>query len=189
MVAQWYDVQKNARPGTFRASGNQVRGRRDHLPAGRVDFSGRFVVGPGRPRAVGEAGRPRSAILNPHFTFRGIGVDFKEGPLEIGGEFLKNTFTHDGEEVVSYDGMLRVQFEQLNLAAIGSYSQYHGHNSVFAYLVLDYPLGGPAFFFVTGLAAGFGYNRDFHPPSIDGVVNFPLVAEAVVVGSTQPVLP
>lgn len=41
------------------------------------------------------------------------------------------------------------------------------------------PLGGPAFFFVTGLAAGFGYNRRVVVPGIEGVKTFPLVAEAI----------
>ncbi|MFM7789345.1 MAG: DUF6603 domain-containing protein, partial [Microcystis panniformis] len=47
------------------------------------------------------------------------------------------------------------------------------------YAILDYPLGGPSFFFVTGLAAGFGYNRALKVPTIDQIATFPLVAEAV----------
>jgi hypothetical protein len=52
--------------------------------------------------------------------------------------------------------------------------------------VLDYPLGGPAFFFVTGLAAGFGYNRALTMPAVDQVSRFPLVATAMSAGAKPP---
>jgi len=41
------------------------------------------------------------------------------------------------------------------------------------------PLGGPAFFFVTGLAVGFGYNRDLLIPPVEQLTSFPLVAQAI----------
>ena len=49
--------------------------------------------------------------------------------------------------------------------------------------MLDYPIGGPSFFFVTGLAAGFGYNRKLLIPPITGVTTFPLVQWAVGTGN------
>jgi hypothetical protein len=45
-------------------------------------------------------------------------------------------------------------------------------------------LGGPSFFYVTGLAAGFGYNRALSMPTIDQVASFPLVEE--VTGDRSP---
>ena len=57
--------------------------------------------------------------------------------------------------------------------------------SIFVYAVADYPLGGPPFFFVTGFAAGFGYNRALNLPPIDQVLTFPLVAEAVKDGGPK----
>jgi len=57
-----------------------------------------------------------------------------------------------------------------------------GHPSLFIYAVLDYPLGGPSFFFVTGLAAGFGYNRALSLPTIEQVESFPLVQQALSQG-------
>jgi hypothetical protein len=56
---------------------------------------------------------------------------------------------------------------------------YQDHPSLFLYAVLNAPLGGPSFFFVTGLAAGFGYNRRLNTPTIEEVATFPLVAQAV----------
>jgi hypothetical protein len=43
---------------------------------------------------------------------------------------------------------------------------------------LNYAIGGPSFFYVTGLAAGFGYNRRLIVPPVEGVAAFPLVKAA-----------
>ncbi|MEM7803026.1 MAG: DUF6603 domain-containing protein, partial [Chloroflexota bacterium] len=95
---------------------------------------------------------------------------------EIGGSFLKED---DG-----FAGLAVIRTEALSLSAIGAYRYADGSPSLFIYAVLDYPLGGPAFFYVTGFAAGFGYNRRLVTPSIEGVATFPLVREAT--GSSAP---
>ena len=90
--------------------------------------------------------------------------------------------TIDGKEVdyTSYAGLAVIRTEKLTLSAIGSYAQIKGRDpSLFIYAVANYPLGGPAFFYVTGFAAGFGYNRALTLPAIDEIASFPLVAEAV----------
>jgi hypothetical protein len=113
--------------------------------------------------------------LVPHFQLRGLGLDYKSGPVEIGGAFLRRTI--DGAD--EYSGLAIIKAEMLSLAAIGSYTYREGHPSLFVYAILDMPLGGPAFFYITGLAAGFGYNRRLLMPSIEELGQFPLVAEAV----------
>ncbi|HAT12815.1 MAG TPA: hypothetical protein DCS91_03735 [Microcoleaceae bacterium UBA11344] len=118
--------------------------------------------------------------FDPHFDLKGIGIDYKGGEsLEIGGAFLRTT--RNGIE--QYDGAAIIKFnvkgKALTLSAIGSYAYFEGHPSLFIYALLNYPLGGPSFFFVTGLAAGFGYNRALKVPTIEQVATFPLVAEAV----------
>ncbi len=115
----------------------------------------------------------------PQFNLSGLGVDYEGGPFEIGGAFLKGTITYDGKEYDDYSGTAILRTETLTLAAIGSYVLLDVGPSMFVYAVLDYPIGGPAFFFVRGLAAGFGYNRLLNAPSIDRVDTFPLVQEAV----------
>lgn len=118
--------------------------------------------------------------IQPKFGLHGLGIDYKKGPLEIGGAFLRQTFTDKaGNTYDTYDGTAIIRTEKFALAALGSYAYYQGHPSLFIYAFLDVPLGGPAFFFVTGIAAGFGYNRRVVVPGIDGVATFPLVAEAV----------
>lgn len=110
--------------------------------------------------------------FDPTFTLRGLGLELDAGAVSAGGTFLK---LNDHE----FAGALTLQMEDLALSAIGAYGEYDGNTSMFVYAVLDYPLGGPSFFFVTGLAAGFGYNRKLVMPSVDQVAEFPLVKEAV----------
>jgi hypothetical protein len=115
----------------------------------------------------------------PRFNLRGLGVDYKNGPIEIGGAFLQGKIPFQGKEYDDYSGTAIIRTEALTLAAIGSYVQLDVGPSMFVYAVLDKPIGGPAFFFVTGLAAGFGYNRLLHVPPVEQIDTFPLVQEAM----------
>ncbi|MBO3457951.1 hypothetical protein G4P69_04360 [Aetokthonos hydrillicola CCALA 1050] len=122
--------------------------------------------------------------FEPQFDLKGLGIDYKGGDtLEIGGAFLRQQVTQNGITYDEYNGAAVIKFnvkgKALNLSAIGSYSYIEGHPSLFIYALLNYPIGGPSFFFVTGLAAGFGYNRALKIPTIDQVATFPLVAEAI----------
>lgn len=109
--------------------------------------------------------------FDPHFDLQGLGIDYANGPVEIGGAFL--ALGND-----EYAGTALVKTEELTLSAIGAYRKYRGETSLFVYAVLDYPLGGPSFFFVTGMAGGFGYNRALRTPPVEQVAAFPLVEEA-----------
>jgi hypothetical protein len=122
--------------------------------------------------------------FKPTFHLNGLGIDYRNGPVEIGGSFLQQRVSQkiDGKEIeyTSYAGLAVLRTEKLTLSAIGSYAQINGGDpSLFIYAVANYPLGGPAFFYVTGFAAGFGYNRALTLPEIDEIASFPLVAEAV----------
>lgn len=119
--------------------------------------------------------------FKPGIDLAGIGLGFDAGPISISGAFMRNRLTADGVTYDSYDGAATLKTPALSLAAIGSYAEFpppDGDPSLFLYAVLNAPLGGPAFFFVKGLAAGFGYNRDVLVPPISGVESFPLVAAA-----------
>ncbi|MCB9300190.1 MAG: hypothetical protein H6566_06045 [Lewinellaceae bacterium] len=124
--------------------------------------------------------------FDPKFSLNGLGLDYSEGPVEIGGSFLRSTVTDSNGTYDEYDGMAILKMEMFSLMAIGSYAKVNGYDSLFLYAVLDFPLGGPAFFFVTGLAAGFGYNRAIKVPPIDQVSQFPLVNEAVGGAGSTP---
>ena len=121
--------------------------------------------------------------FKPVFGLNGLGIDFKNGPLEIGGALYKQT--KDG--LTEFDGIAIIRTETLQLSAIGSFAELAGGNkSLFIYAVLNYPLGGPGFFFVTGLAAGFGYNRKLLIPDIGDLQQFPLITEAMATTPTPP---
>ena len=114
--------------------------------------------------------------FKPTFHLNGLGIDYRNGPIEIGGSFLEQKQI----AYTSYAGLAVIRTAKLTLSAIGSYSQLNDRDpSLFIYAVANYPLGGPAFFYVTGFAAGFGYNRALTLPPIEAVASFPLVAEAV----------
>ncbi len=116
--------------------------------------------------------------FSPQFNLRGLGLNYQKTGLEIGGAFLHQTVTREGETYDEYDGLVVIKTTKLSLSALGSYAYYKGHPSLFIYGVLGYPLGGPPFFFVTGLAAGFGYNRQLIIPPIEQVPDFPLISAA-----------
>jgi len=124
-------------------------------------------------------GSPLSKFV-PEFQLRGLGLDYQEGPVEIGGAFLHvREKLPSGATLDEYEGLAIIKTEELTLSALGAYADLAGNPSLFIYAVLDYPLGGPTFFFITGLAAGFGYNRALIVPPIEQVNQFPLVVDAV----------
>jgi hypothetical protein len=124
--------------------------------------------------------------LRPTFGLLGVGIDFTRGTLEIGGALLRRPVA-GAPQALAFDGVAVIRTPALSLNAMGSYTtDATGAPSLFLYASLDRALGGPAFFFVTGLAAGFGYNRALALPSLDGVAQFPLVRQAVAGAGTTP---
>jgi hypothetical protein len=104
---------------------------------------------------------------------QGLAVTFDSGGVELSGGLLK---THAKDGSVEYDGEALIKAASWAIAAIGAYGTVDGEVSLFVFAQLDAQLGGPPFFFVTGLCAGFGYNRGLRTPSIDEVPQFPLLA-------------
>lgn len=119
----------------------------------------------------------------PTFGLNGLGLGFDEGGVDVSGSFDKIDPTLSGV-TSQFDGAVEIKFEEVLIEGIGSYAKINGHDSIFVYAFLDYPIGGPAFFFVEGLALGFGYNRQLIMPPLDQVESFPLVAQAL--GGTTP---
>lgn len=136
--------------------------------------------------------------FTPVFGLNGLGLSFKKPPLEIGGQFLKTVepgtappVATDGaapadqakktedpstdRPITSYFGYVAVQAATFGFTALGGWSPDAHPASFFLYAKIDVPLGGPPFFFVTGLAAGFGINRALKLPTIDGLPGYPLL--------------
>lgn len=121
-----------------------------------------------------------SPISTPsvEFTIQGIAISFQEGPVSIQGGMLGTL------SPINFVGALSVQLTEFSLSAFAGYAEYDHHPSFFLYGVLNAPLGGPPAFFVTGIAAGFGFNRKLLIPDVSQVNNFPLVQWAI--GTNSP---
>jgi hypothetical protein len=117
--------------------------------------------------------------FHPRFGLQGLGLSFSKGGVGLAGALLRLEVTRDGQTVYEYDGLASVEAEGIRLAAIGSLTKVNGHTSLFLFAVLDYPLGGEPFFYVTGLAGGFGLNQKLTMPTVDQVSTFPLVQAAL----------
>ena len=65
------------------------------------------------------------------------------------------------------------------ITVVGSYARptdaQGSYTSLFVFVALDIPLGGPPFLFVLGLGGGVGINRELIVPDITGVETFVLV--------------
>ena len=126
--------------------------------------------------------------FKPKFDLKGLGIDFKNDEVEIGAAFLRE---HVGkaspEGYDEYSGFAVVKFEGISISAFGAYAYVNNAPSLFIYASLDEPLGGPAFFFVTGISAGFGYNRALRVPTLNQIMGFPLVADAINASSSSAI--
>lgn len=111
--------------------------------------------------------------FKPEFELNGLAITFKNGSVEISGGLLGTI------NPINFVGELVISVKPLSISAFGGYAQYEGQPSFFLYSVVNYPIGGPSFFFITGLAAGFGFNRKLIIPDLDGVPDFPFVKWAV----------
>jgi hypothetical protein len=116
--------------------------------------------------------RTPGTLGNYEVDLQGLGVAFASGPLTVTGGFLKNV-TAAG---VQYDGAALIQTAGFSISALGSYATTGGDPSLFIFARIGAAFGGPPCFFVTGLCAGFGYNRSLRIPDLDEVPDFPLLA-------------
>jgi hypothetical protein len=110
----------------------------------------------------------------------GFDLAFKSGAVSMAGGFLKYMKNPASEtEQPQYNGAVAIQAGSWGITALGSFGTAEGSPSLFIFGVLNAALGGPPVFFVTALAAGFGYNRKIIMPGISNVQNFPFVKAAV----------
>ncbi|PTL81142.1 DUF6603 domain-containing protein [Vitiosangium sp. GDMCC 1.1324] len=116
------------------------------------------------------------------FNVEGFGLEYENDSLHVRGAFLRA----QRGEYEEYVGLASLQLSPgkkgkgVGLSAIGAYAHASGDQpSLFLYAALNAPLGGPPFFFVMGLAGGFGYNRSLRAPALEDVSSFPLVGQAV----------
>jgi len=114
------------------------------------------------------------------FALSGIGVEINAGPLTAGGSFLR-----EGEN--SYAGTVLFRMGGFTMSAIGAY-MHREYTSFFVFGMFRGMIGGPPCFTVTGLAAGFGYQRDLALPELDELNDFPFIAAALGTYSQSEIL-
>ena len=119
-----------------------------------------------------------SPISNPapSFTLDGLGLDYRNGAVEIGGALMRSTRLVEGQEASVFSGFCVLKTRTLSMQVAASFCKMDKATSLFVYGALLAPLGGPAFFMVTGLAAGFGLHRRLIMPELADMPSFPLVA-------------
>lgn len=114
--------------------------------------------------------------FKPEFNIEGLGIDYSNPALTIGGAFIKE---QNPKPPISleFSGGATIQLKKFGIAAVGSYAQLDGGaTSMFIFASATGTFGGPGFFFVTGFGGGFGYNSALRIPTQDEVADFPLVA-------------
>lgn len=112
------------------------------------------------------------SVANYTLDLDGLDLHLKSGTTEIKAALNK---TVNGT-TISYEGQALIKVGRFLISAQGAYTTLSGQPSLFIFACLNTPLGGPPVFFVEGLAAGFGYNRDLILPEVDQVDQFPLIA-------------
>tara|TARA_A100000171_G_C2140247_1_gene154680 strand:+ start:2473 stop:7035 length:4563 start_codon:yes stop_codon:yes gene_type:complete len=122
---------------------------------------------------------PPYTDLIPTFGLDGMGIEFSEGPLELGGAFLHQLKELNGVSFDEYSGVVTIQFEELGFSAMGSYANYNGDPSLFIYMILGIPITIQPYLIITGITGGFGYNRSLIVPPLNEILNFPLVSEVL----------
>jgi hypothetical protein len=167
----WVNLQKAVGPVMFRRIG--VRYRESVL---WFVLDAKFAAGGLTIDLIGMAIGSPLADFDPDFTLAGLGIDYHEPGLEIGGALFKSQPPLQTGVDWEYAGGAIIRVGTISLTALGSYASMSGSPSLFVFAQISAPLGGLPSFFITGLAGGLGYNSSLRIPSMDDIYKFPLVA-------------
>jgi hypothetical protein len=107
------------------------------------------------------------------FNIDGISITYTSNPILLSAGFQGTI------KPVDLTGSFLIKTTPITIGGIGGYTEVDNKPSMFLFAVLNAPIGGPPFFFVKGVAAGFGYNRKLVIPDITGVATFPFVVWAM----------
>jgi hypothetical protein len=99
-------------------------------------------------------------------------ISYKSSSVSISGGLVPDRSGPDGIQWFG-TGLLKVG-KNFSLTAVFAYSDTQ-QKSLFLFAYVRRQLGGPTWCYITGLAAGFGYNRSFIVPAVDHVNDFPLI--------------
>ncbi|WP_071821920.1 DUF6603 domain-containing protein, partial [Microcystis aeruginosa] len=181
-LAVWFDIDKTFGPFSLKQIGFQYEEEDDEAEIAIVIDAVLKIAG--LTLSCDDLGVGISLDdLTPSFKISGIGIEYKNPTIEISGALLRADKEKNGIKYTEYLGLARLKFDlagkSFGVSAIGAYAYYDGKPSLFLYAVLDVTIIVDPSFIITGFALGFGYNRYLKVPSIDELLDFPLVAQAV----------
>jgi hypothetical protein len=144
------------------------------LKSGKISFtfSGGLTLGPVMFDLLGFEIESPPTKFSPSVSLQGLSLSVTKPPLTLSGLFSKTTLTLPTGPAVGTAPPPTTTVDG-----------YDGSASIFLYGFLGAPLGGPPFLFITGVAAGFGYNRDITIPTASTVRASPLVAPVLSSGT------
>ncbi|MDP1738040.1 MAG: hypothetical protein Q8L23_11445 [Caulobacter sp.] len=162
----WTVVDRRLGPLTFGRLGYGVIAAGD-AKAGRLAIDATLSLGPLRLAFMGLGVDVQIPSLNisPHLD--GLAIDMKSGPVTIAGSLMKRG--------AIYTGSASARIGTLGLSAIGQFAVVNNRTSFFLFAVANVTIGGPPAFFVTGIAAGMGYDSRLVLPPPSGVADFSLI--------------
>ncbi len=167
-VAFWLTVDKTMGPLTIRRVGARYYESRVHFM-----FDASLLIGPVTLSLDGLSVGTRLDEFDPVFNLDGVGLSYEKPGLQVSGGLLYNAMKG------SFNGRALIKTQTLTIAALGAYEEVNGNHSLFVYAVANRSVGvGPPCFEVTGMTAGFGYNRSVRIPEPEDVGRFSLVAAA-----------
>jgi hypothetical protein len=193
----WFPVQKRFGPINCSQIGLKIDTNGEHRsdPILGIEFDGGVALGAldiELDQLSVDVHLKKVADLSGYsLDLQGLAVNFNTATVQLSGGLYKTEHSYKGTSYIAYDGEAVLRFKDRALSALGTYASIPGGlgTSLFIFATLNAPLGGPPFFYVTGLAAGFGYNRALKIPSQSEVQSFPLVAgvaDQSVLGGSNP---
>lgn len=182
--AKWYIIDKKLGPVNFQRLGLKYQDGRAYIILDASIKTSSFSL---QAMGLGLGFKPDWEDMQPSFHLRGLGLSYKTDTIEISGAFLRGQqsmmINGEAQTIDTYNGAAMIKMKKFSISAIGSYAEYKEQDikktSLFVYGVFQGNIGGPPIFYVTGIAAGFGYNRKINAPEISDVADYPLVALAM----------
>lgn len=167
----WISVQRAFGPLQCRRVGVGWKGKPDNILS--VLFDGKVSLAALALDMVNlSVGIPVTSLQSfdsYELDLAGLNVTFANGPVLISGGLLKT------ENPLAYTGQVVIKAQNFMIVGIGSYAELVGNPSMFVFAFTTLPIGGPPYFFVKGVAGGFGFNRGLRLPEVEYVHEFPLI--------------
>ena len=192
----WNKVNKTLGPIQLRRVGVGLQSREDH---GKKESRLTFAIDVSLKTSgfeldliglwIGvDISKPFSSL--PAFGLHGIDVAYSQPPIEFNGGLLYVEPVGPGYSW-EINGQLMFKYGEYGFFGVGSYAEPDKSNwpfdkeiypilpSFFAFLMVSAPIGGPPYIYLSGLAGGFGFNRNLKIPRADQLLSFPLVQGAM----------